>query len=78
VLLTLEDESDFAHEAAAGNSTAGWLPVGLEEEADTTPTDLFFRLHISRCGRQHDLLMTVAHASALIWQTVNLGVQSNL
>ncbi len=46
----MEDESDFAHEAAAGNSTAGWLPVGLEEEADMTPTDLFFRLHISRSG----------------------------
>ena len=78
MLLTLEDESDFAHEAVAGNSTAGWLPVGMVEEADTTPTDLFFRLHISRCGRQHDLLMTVAHASALIRQRMNLGLQSNL
>ena len=54
MLLTLEDESDFAHEAAAASKSAarapGWLPVDIEEEADTTPTDLFFRLHISRCG----------------------------
>ena len=54
VLLTLEDDSDFAHEAAAASKSAGqtpsWLPVGMEEEADMTPTDLFFRLHISRSG----------------------------
>ncbi len=53
VLLTLEDELDFAHEAVASKSTAGWLPVGMEEEEDTTPTDLFFRLRISRCGCNH-------------------------
>ena len=55
VLLTLEDDSDFGHEAAAASESAGqtpsWLPVGMEEEADMTPTDLFFRLHISRSGR---------------------------
>jgi hypothetical protein len=54
VLLTLEDDSDFGHEAAAASKSAGhdpgWLPVGIEEEADMTPTDLFFRLHISRSG----------------------------
>jgi hypothetical protein len=68
VLLTLEGESDFTHESAASKAAgdaAGWLPISMEEEADMTPTDMFFRLHISRCG--------ACCKSLLAWLELDLG-----